>query len=425
MSEQPAPRPTTYVLRAANVLDEGGGFTGPVDVVVRDGRVEAVGTNAKADGAASFDFSDTWIMPGVFDCHTHVALSSIDQLELLNTPITYWALEAGRNAATTLRYGVTSVRDAGGAEAGLRDALAAGIAVGPRMQVSTVLICQTGGHADGYLRGPGLPMSSGYFFPDYPGRPPFVVDGVDAMRSTVRAVLRAGADWIKLAATGGVMSPTDEPDVAELTYDEIATAVFEAGRRGKHVMAHANAGEGLDNALRAGARSIEHGLFMTEEQARRMAELGCWLVPTLAIAYEVVEWAEQGKLSEASTRKALSLKPHLGRAVALARDAGVKLALGTDFIMRDQHGRNLAEISYLREAGLTAEEALLAATLSGAELCGVSDNYGRIAPGHVFDAIVLDGDPGDLSCFRSPDTVTGVFLGGRPEVVHARLATAG
>jgi imidazolonepropionase-like amidohydrolase len=410
-----------FVLRNVNILDESGGFIGPVDVAVRQGQVETVGRSLSVPDLGSVDFSDLWLLPGVFDCHGHVGLSSIDMAELLQTPITYWALEAAYNARRVLRAGVTFVRDAGGADAGIRDAIAGGIARGPRMQISTVLITQTGGHGDGFLRGPGLDATSGYLFPDYPGRPPYLVDGPDAMRHAVRSVLRAGADWVKLATTGGVMSPTDEPEVAELTPDEIGVAVFEARRKGRHVMAHANGGEGLDNAVRAGVRSIEHGIFLTEEQAAEMAAEGCWLVPTLAIIHDVISWAENGRLGEVSTRKALALKPHLGTAVAIAKAYEVKIALGTDFISRDQHGRNLAEITYLCQAGLALEEALLVATRSSAELCGVGQTHGRLAPGFSFDAVVLDEEPRDAAIFLEPSVAQGVFLGGEPCLAHPRF----
>jgi imidazolonepropionase-like amidohydrolase len=121
-------------------------------------------------------------------------------------------------------------------------------------------------------------------------------------------------------------------------------------------------------------------------------------------------------------RKALDLKPRLGSAVRIAREAGVKIAMGTDYVERNQHGRNLEEILLMHQAGLTPAEALLAATSTGAELCGVDDRLGRIAPGYVFDAIVLDRDPSDLTMFAEPGSVTGVFKGGVPAVAHPRLA---
>jgi imidazolonepropionase-like amidohydrolase len=402
----------TFVLREANVLDEAGGFDGPLDVHVENGRVTAVGRNVSADGAPSLDFAERFVLPGIFDCHDHITFSSLNTTENLSRSVTAWALEAAANARRTLEAGVTFVRDLSGADAGIRDGFARGHVPGPTLQVSVVLIAQTGGHGDGYLGGAGLEAMSGYLMPDFPGKPPYLVDGVESMRRVVRVVLRAGADWIKLATTGGLVSDHDEPLVPELTLEEIEVAVFEAARKGKGVSAHAYGGDGLTNAVRAGVRSIEHGGFLTEEQASLMAERGTWLVPTLAAMRDTLRWAEEGVLTPTQCHKILDFGLDVGAVVRLAREYGVRLACGTDYISRDQHGKNLEEVRLMREAGLTPDEALLAATAGGAELCGVASDHGRIAPGHVFDALVLDEDPGDLSRFGEPDLVAAVYKRG-------------
>ena len=411
---------SAYTLRQVRVLDRGGGFSEPVDVRVEDGRVAAVGRALPAEGV-SVDCAGLWLMPGVFDCHDHVSFSSVDLGENLTTPVTQWALEAARNARLTLEAGVTFVRDLAGADRGLRDGLAAGFVDGPRLQISVVLICQTGGHGDAYVSGAGLERT---IWPAIPGSPPYRVDGPETMRHVVRAVLRAGADWIKLATTGGLVSEHDEPLVPELTPEEIAVAVFEGRRKGKHVAAHAYGGEGLTNAVRAGVRSIEHGVFLSEDQAALMAERGCFLVPTLSAMRDCVRWAEEGALTPTQCRKILDFGLDIGACVRLAKEYGVPLASGTDYINRAQHGRNLEELALMRAAGLTPEETLLVATAGGAELCGVEDEYGRIEPGYVFDAIVLDEDPGDLSRFAEPGAVTGVFRSGRPVLPHPRVVEA-
>jgi imidazolonepropionase-like amidohydrolase len=410
----------SFTLREAHVLDRAGSFVGPQDVRVDDGRIAAVGRGLPADGA-SVDFSGLWLMPGVFDCHDHVAFSTVDMNEVLSTPVTQWALETAANARVTLEAGVTFVRDLCGADRGLRDGIAAGYVPGPELQIAVVLICQTGGHGDAYLRGAGLETT---LTPDYPGRPPYVVDGADSMRHAVRAVLRAGADWIKLATTGGLVSEHDQPLVAELTPEEIAVAVFEAGRKGKPVSAHAYGGDGLTNAVVGGVRSIEHGGFLTEEQAVLMAERGCFLVPTLSAMRDCLRWAEEGALTPTQCKKILELGLDLGSCVRIAKEYGVPLASGGDYISREQHGKNLEELTLMHQAGLTVEETLLVVTAGGAELCGVADDHGRIEPGFVFDAVVLDQDPGDLSCFAEPGAVTGVFRAGRPVVRHPRVAEA-
>lgn len=415
-----------FVLRGAQVLDESGGFSGPLDTVVAEGRVVVVGRDLSGpENASEHDFSGLWLMPGVFDCHAHVTYSATAGLEMLETPITRWILESAQNMRRTLEAGVTFVRDAAGADAGVRDSVDRGYIRGPRLQVSLNQLCQTGGHSDSFLQGVGRDWS---WTPDWPGRPATLVDGCDEMRRVVRQLMRAGVDWIKLCSTGGIMSDHDERDQAHLTEEEIRTAVAEAARMGKHVMSHAYGGDGLSAAVVAGVKSIEHGLALTEEQASAMSASGCWLVPTLSAMHDVVAWGEDAlaghptPLSDRdhAVRKALEVKPLLGEAVRIARAAGVRMAVGSDCLTREQHGRNLREVTLMREAGLTAEDALLAATSGGAELCGVADTYGRIAPGYVFDAIVLDEDPGDLAIFARAGAVTGVFKGGMPVVLHPR-----
>jgi imidazolonepropionase-like amidohydrolase len=413
-----------WLLHDVRVLDETGGFTEPADVSVVDGVVAAVGRGLRDDEATVADLAGSWLMPGVFDCHAHITIGSVDTLQMLRTPVTQWALGAAKIMRQTLAGGVTSARDAGGADAGIRAAVELGYVAGPRLQVSVVPISQTGGHFDGFLQGPGLDISAEYICPEYPGRPGYLVDGVDEMRRTVRQVIRAGADWVKIATTGGVLSPYSSSDAPEFSYDEVATAVTEAARRNKPVMSHAFGGPGLANAVRAGVRSIEHGIFLDEENAALMAGKGTWLVPTLVVWRDTIALAESGDLPEHGIRKALDLKTRIGTAVQIAKAHQVKIALGCDYYLFSKHGRNLEEISLLHQAGLTVEEALLAATWNGAQLCGVSERLGRIAPGYVFDAIVLDQDPGDPSVFERPGTVTGVFKAGVPVVPHPRLAAA-
>jgi len=408
----------SFVVRETNVFDENGGFSGPLDVRIEDGIVREVGRNLGSSDLPSLDCSGQWLLPGFFDCHDHLAMSTIDALEALKTPLSRWALETARNARVTLEAGVTFVRDAAGLDLGVKQSIETGIALGPRTQLSITALCQTGGHVDGFLTGLGLEISAEYVLPEYPGRPPYRVDGVDEMRHAVRELMRAGADWIKLCTTGGIVSEHDLPEQPEFGFDEIAVAVAEANTRGKPVMAHAYGGLGLDNAVKAGVRSIEHGTFLTEAQASAMAAAGCWLVPTLSVLWACVRWAKEGALPPYAAGKALGFEASLGDAVAIAREYGVQLAAGSDYIEQTQHGGNLEEIAHLHRAGMTVEEALLAATTRAAELCGVSDRLGRIAPGYIFDAVLLDEDPSDVTMFERPGAVSRVFKAGEPVTRH-------
>jgi imidazolonepropionase-like amidohydrolase len=417
VAEANPPVPASFALREAMVLDEGGSFWGPADILVEDGVVRQVGKGMRTT-VESYDCSGQWVMPGMIDCHLHAIATTLDTMELLRTPLSERVLEGASVLRRTLEAGVTFARDAGGIDPGIRNAVHRGYVPGPGLQVAIGALSQTGGHFDGYLAGPAMPMSTGYQIPDYPGRPSLVADGPDEVRKAVRQLLRSGADWIKLCTTGGIMSGTGS--APQFTKEEITTAVDEARLRGKPAMVHCFGGEGLRHSVSAGVRSIDHGLLLTEEDAALMAGHGCWLVPTLTILSDLQQWAATGRLAPAAAGRLRDLQSFFGRSVKIARAAGVKIALGTDFITREQHGTNLREIAAVADAGLTVEEALIAATRAGAELLGIGDRYGRIAPGYVFDAIVLDDDPGDLA-FARQGKVGSVFKSGRPIVMNNRL----
>lgn len=407
--------PGAFTLRGATVMDEAGDFGGPSDVRVLDGRIDAMARHLPAGSAGTdVDLTGCWLMPGVVDTHLHAVTHSFDGWEQLSTPYSYRIAETLAALQTTLHAGVTLVRDAGGLDAGVRDAVAAGLAEGPELQVSVVPLSQTGGHGDGFLAGAGLELATDGMLPEYLGRPPHVADGVDEVRRVVRQILRSGADWLKIMGTGGVMSAGAGDFPAEFTETEITTAIDEARRRGKPSMVHAIGGPAIAIAVRAGARSIEHGLHLTEADAALMAASGTTLVPTLGIYARLAELARtDGALPPAAAARAVTTERLLGEAVQIARSAGVPIALGTDFAHRDMHGGNLGEITHLVRAGLTVGEALVAATANGADLCGVGDVTGRLRPGFRFDAVVLDRDPGDAEIFSRPEAVTAVFAAGR------------
>jgi imidazolonepropionase-like amidohydrolase len=414
--------PASIFIAGVSALDRGGSFAGPVDVSVVDGTITGLGAHLRpAEHQPRLDGSGLWLLPGIFDCHLHAGLASFDHLELLRTPISARVLETAQTLRRTLAAGVTFVRDAGGLDAGVRDGVARGLVPGPELQVSVVALGSTGGHGDGFLAGPGTEGPVDYVLPDYPGRPPYLADGPAEYRKAVRLIVRAGADWIKLLATGGVLSAAGGEFGAELGEDEIKAAVSEAASRGAPVMVHALGGPAVAWAVQAGARSVEHGVFLTEADAALMAARGCALVPTLAIYDQLAALARAGHLAGPRAARALAVGERLGEAVAIARAAGVPIAVGTDFGHRDDHGRNLAEITMLHRAGLPLEAALLAATAAGADLCGVGGRLGRLEPGYQFDAILLDDDPSDPAVFTRPGCVTGVFQRGVPVIGHPRL----
>lgn len=378
------------VFVGAQVFDGTGAPPAPADVVVEEERIVEIGSGLDAD--QSIDVAGKSLLPGLFDCHVHVALTGIDLWRHLQSPFSYRFFQAAQNLRRTLGTGITTVRDAGGADLGVKQAVADGLVDGPRMQISITMICQTGGHGDGW-------MPSGFdfrLFPAHPGSPENIVNGPDEMRHKVRELVRYGADVIKVATSGGVMSPRDEPHHAHFRPDELEVLVAEANAAGRFVMSHAQANEGIKNAVRAGIRSIEHGIYLDEEAIEMMLERDTYLVPTLMAPAGVIKAAEAGvDLPPAILDKARNVIETHKRSVAQAIDSGVKVAMGTDSGVTP-HGENLDELSLMAECGMAPERVLAATTSVAAELMGLGDELGTIEAGKRADLVVVDGDPLDL-----------------------------
>ncbi|WP_222196101.1 metal-dependent hydrolase family protein [Modestobacter italicus] len=382
---------TRRVFSGGQVLDGTGGPATRGDVAVQDGRIVEVGTGL--DGDEVVDCTGATVLPGLFDCHVHVMLSGVDMMRLLQTPFSYGFYEAVHNLRRTLAQGITSVRDAGGADLGVAQAVRDGLIAGPRMQIAISMLSQTGGHGDGWhVCGAEVPLMA-----PHPGRPDTVVDGADEMRRTVRELLRAGADVIKVATSGGVLSARDDPRHPHFRPAELDVLAEEAAAAGVYVMAHAQGAEGIKAAVRAGIRSIEHGIFLDDEAIELMLAHGTWLVPTLAAPRAVLTAAAAGaSLPEAVVEKARSVQAVHDESVRRAVQAGVKVAMGTDSGV-GPHGDNLSELALMAGCGMTPEQAWHAATRSAAELLGVADELGSLEVGKRADVVVLDGDATDLT----------------------------
>ena len=368
------------------------------DVVVEGERVVAVGGAGTGDGDEAVDLTGRTMLPGLFDCHVHVMFSGLDILRDLQTPFSYRFFVAAQNLQRTLQTGITSVRDAGGADAGVKRAVEKGLAVGPRMQISIDMISQTGGHGDEYFPcGSTVPLLG----PSYPGNPSTVVDGADEMRRTVRELIRAGADVLKVATSGGVLSVGSDPRRAHFRPAELDVLVEEATAAGRFVMAHAQASDGIKNAVRAGVRSIEHGIFLDDEAIGMMLDRGTWLVPTLIAPIWVLESVDAGaQISEASIRKARDVIDIHAESISRAIAAGVRVAMGTDAGV-GPHGENLRELALMAKAGMSPAAVLRATTLEAARLLGVDDTLGTIEEGKFADLVVIAGDPYEFDTLSS------------------------
>jgi imidazolonepropionase-like amidohydrolase len=395
---------TRVVFQGAQVFDGTGSLPAPADLVVEDGRIVDVGHGL--DGDEAVDVTGRTLFPGFFDCHVHVMASHFDLWREINTPYSYRYFDSARNLGQTLRGGITFVRDAAGADLGVKQAREDGLIAGPRMHLSLTMVSQTGGHNDDWLvSGVRAPID-----PVTPGNPSGIVDGPDEMRRKVRELHRMGADVIKVATSGGVLSPRDDPRHAHFRPVELDVLVEEATAAGMFVMAHAQARDGIINAVRAGIRSIEHGIFLDEEGIDLMLERGTWLVPTLGAAQAVVAAGESGtSLSPGVLEKARSVVEVHRTAVRRAIEAGVRIAMGTDAPLTP-HGQNLREVGYLVDAGMAPAAALEAATSSAAQLLGVDMDFGTLEPGKVADLVAVAGDPFETHTLH--ERIEGVWLAG-------------
>jgi imidazolonepropionase-like amidohydrolase len=392
------------VFRGARVFDGTGSDPARADVVVEDGRIVDVGSDL--DGDHAVEAADRTILPGLFDCHTHVTISHVDLWRTAQQPFSLAFYEAERNLAATLRIGITSIRDAGGADLGIREAVETGLIAGPRMQISLIMISQTGGHGDDwYPSGAEIP-----FMIAHPGRPSGLVDGPDEMRHKVRELVRMGADVIKVATSGGVLSPRDDPRHAHFRPAELETLVEEATAAGIFVMAHAQGADGIKNAVRAGIRSIDHGIFLDDEALELMKARGTWFVPTLVAPQGVIDAADAGMpLPPAVVDKARTVVEIHRSAFRRAVEAGVRIAMGTDSGVTP-HGSNLRELALMAEGGMGPADVLEATTRSAAQLLGVDAERGTIEIGKLADLVVVSGDPYDFSDLA--ERVESVWKGG-------------
>jgi len=388
-------RVTRTLLRGGAVFDPRSLAVADADVVIEDGRVIDVGPGL--DGDESVDVSGRTLLPGMFDCHTHVVMEHFDYLRILIEPFSLQFFYAVKALRQTLDLGITTVRDAWGADAGVKQAVETGLIAGPRLRITISMVAQTGGHADSWSQcGAMLPV-----LPAHPGRPNGVVDGPENLRRLVRELVRAGADGIKVAASGGVLSHNTDPHLPQLGEDELTAIVDEAAVAGRWVMAHCHSAAGAKNAVRAGVRSIDHGSYLDDEVVGLMAERGTWLVPTLLAAQGVIDSAAAGaQLPPGILEKAEEATSRAKESFRLAVDAGVPVAMGTDCPV-SPHGTNLREIQLMADAGLGPARALHASTLSAAALLRLDDELGSIEPGKRADVVAVTGDPLDLDDYAS------------------------
>lgn len=345
-------------------------------LIVDGEKIDSVGFGEFDFDGEVVDLSGKFLMPGLINAHIHVTMDPVgNPLAEIETEA-QTAFKAARNAKRHLDMGTTFVRDVGGknyVDIDLRDAINNKLVEGAQMLVAGKNLAMTGGH--------GWQM----------GRE---VDGVDEARKGAREQLRAGADLIKVMATGGVMTKGVEPGSPQMEEAEMRAAIEEAHKVGAKTATHAQGNTGIKNALRAGVDSIEHGIFLDEESIQMMLDNGTWLVPTLAAVDLIVKNSNTGEIPEYAVRKAKSVQASHIESVKKAYKAEVKICNGTDSgTPYNYHGSAPYEAKLLMDIGMSPMEVLVASTKSSAECLGIEENYGTIEAGKFADFIVLNENP--------------------------------
>jgi len=355
---------------------------------VENDRIRAAGSAEKirlTDATQLIDVSGKTILPGLIDAHVHVGNIDVSLEKTAKLPPAVYVMLAARNLENDLNLGFTTLRDAGGLDWSFREAIDRGLIRGPRLLLSVGPLTPTGGHFD--QRGPAAdihpPRNSIGVFAE-------VCDGPQAIRKAAREVLRKGADQVKVAADGGVTSPTDQPGQWQFSVSEMKAAVEIAEAAGKYVMAHAYSPVAIRHCIEAGVRTVEHGNLLDAETAELMARRGTYYVPTMA-TYDVLANEGRHELDPPTIAKLEMVHHSACNALDHAYRAGVKIGSGSDIIGPYQHLKG-------REFRLKAEimspmESIVSATRTNAEMVGLDDRLGTLEAGKIADLIVINGNP--------------------------------
>ncbi len=399
-AQAPAP---VLAIRAAHLIDgRGGEPVSPAVVLVSGDRIRAAGSQiAIPSGARVIDLGGATLLPGLIDLHTHLTSTGVHwEDELLKTTPGQAALHGAQNARLTLLAGFTSCRDMGPTwpytDVDLRTAIDQGVVPGPRLMVAGNYVSATGGAGDARQ------------FSIYVDVPIVqnLADGPDAIRHVVRTNLKQGADFIKILATGAILSRGTPPGAQQYTEEEIRVAVEEAGRWGRFVAAHAHGTDGIKAAIRAGVRTIDHGSMMDDEAVGLMRTHHTYFVPTLYTSESI---KEAGNIPASEKERSEQMTQWKDRSFQLVLKSGIPIGFGTDAAVVP-HGENAREFGYRVRLGQSPMDAIVSATRTAAEIMQWTDRVGTVEAGKFADLIAVGGDP--LRDITELERVAWVMKGG-------------
>jgi len=379
------------------------------NLLIGDGVIKEISSSEishKSD-ANVIDGDDNYLLPGFIDCHTHIFAKGFHKEENMANPLGLHFYNAVPHSLQTINAGVTTIRDCGSADLSFKLAQQRKLFKAPKIHLSITPLVMTGGHFD-------LLLPSGWDMEImYPGFPKGRCDGVEEVLKKTREIKRAGADFIKVMCSGGVLTTNSSPEYPQFNKKELKTIVNEARVNEMKVSAHCHSLKGMNNCIDAGFSSIEHGTFIDRKTSRKMVEKNVSLVPTLLVHQFLYEngFPAWDNYADEKTEKLKEIVKVHKENISVAYDEGVNILMGTDSGVIP-HGHNLEELVHLTDIGMDESEAIASGTVKAAEFLGI-DNLGLVKQNYVADLIIVNSNPlDDISILSDNDNVLNVIQDG-------------
>ena len=398
------------LIKNVNILNPNEEIQTSCNVLIEDKHIKQISRKkvSTKNNVKIIDGQDNYLMPGFIDCHAHIMANGFHKEENMANPLALHFYNAIKHGKQTVDAGVTTIKDCGPADIGVKIAQKKGLFIAPKMEISVTPLVSTGGHFDLFLPS-GFDMEI-----VYPGFPKGRCDGLLEVLKKTREIKRAGADFIKVMASGGVLTTNTSPDYPQFNVEELKTIVEEAHVNDLKVSAHCHSLKGINNCVDAGFDSIEHGTFIDKKTSHKMAENNVKLVPTMLVhdfLYHSGFPAWDNYAAEKTAKLKEIVKVHKEN-ISVAYEEGVDLLMGTDSGVI-AHGHNLEELIHLTDIGMSNDEAIASGTINAAEFIGKKDSLGSVSENKIADLILVNGNPlEDVSILADNDNILNVIQNG-------------